>query len=83
MKKAIPRWRNYNLKLYWYLIMRKRTYKMLHCELISFLNIMYTPFEYAVLSTIIANCVVLAAEEHLPFHDKTVLAQKLVSTIFF
>lgn len=38
-----------------------------------------TPFEYAVLLTIIANCVVLALEEHLPNQDKTVLAQKLVS----
>nr|CAH7716789.1 unnamed protein product [Callosobruchus chinensis] len=31
-----------------------------------------------VLLTIIANCIVLALEEHLPYHDKTVLAQKLV-----
>lgn len=37
-----------------------------------------TPFEYAVLLTIIANCVVLALEEHLPNGDKTTLAQKLV-----
>lgn len=44
-----------------------------------FLNDKFTPFEYAVLSTIIANCVVLALEEHLPNHDKTMLAQKLVS----
>lgn len=43
-----------------------------------FLNLR-TPFEYAVLLTIIANCVVLALEEHLPNHDKTLLAQKLVS----
>ena len=41
-----------------------------------------TPFEYAVLLTIIANCVVLALEEHLPCKDKTILAQKLVSTLF-
>ncbi|KAK9709141.1 Ion transport protein [Popillia japonica] len=39
-----------------------------------------TPFEYAVLLTIIANCVVLALEEHLPNQDKTVLAQKLEKT---
>lgn len=31
------------------------------------------------LLTIIANCVVLALEEHLPNNDKTSLAQKLVS----
>ncbi|CAH1959849.1 unnamed protein product [Acanthoscelides obtectus] len=40
----------------------------------------WPPFEYAVLLTIIANCIVLALEEHLPFHDKTVLAQKLERT---
>lgn len=39
----------------------------------------WPPFEYAVLLTIIANCVVLALEEHLPGGDKTVLALKLVS----
>ncbi|CAH2243784.1 jg12698 [Pararge aegeria aegeria] len=37
----------------------------------------WPPFEYAVLLTIIANCVVLALEEHLPNGDKTILAQKL------
>ncbi|XP_034116071.1 voltage-dependent calcium channel type A subunit alpha-1 isoform X12 [Drosophila albomicans] len=40
----------------------------------------WPPFEYAVLLTIIANCVVLALEEHLPESDKTVLAQKLEKT---
>ncbi|KAJ8968302.1 hypothetical protein NQ317_013709 [Molorchus minor] len=45
-----------------------------------FLNDMSTPFEYAVLLTIIANCVVLALEEHLPYQDKTMLAQKLEKT---
>uniref|UniRef100_A0A182W0Z1 Voltage-dependent calcium channel type A subunit alpha-1 n=1 Tax=Anopheles minimus TaxID=112268 RepID=A0A182W0Z1_9DIPT len=40
----------------------------------------WPPFEYAVLLTIIANCVVLALEEHLPRGDKTVLAQKLELT---
>ncbi|XP_054270758.1 voltage-dependent calcium channel type A subunit alpha-1-like [Macrosteles quadrilineatus] len=39
-----------------------------------------TPFEYAVLLTIIANCVVLALEEHLPQNDKTPLAKKLEQT---
>ncbi|XP_063597931.1 voltage-dependent calcium channel type A subunit alpha-1-like [Penaeus indicus] len=39
-----------------------------------------TPFEYAVLLTIIANCVVLAMEEHLPDGDKTPLAQDLEKT---
>lgn len=41
-------------------------------------HLMCTPFEYAVLLTIIANCVVLALEEHLPGGDKTPLARKLV-----
>ncbi|XP_011347419.1 voltage-dependent calcium channel type A subunit alpha-1 isoform X3 [Ooceraea biroi] len=40
----------------------------------------WPPFEYAVLLTIIANCVVLALEEHLPHQDKTILAQKLEAT---
>ncbi|XP_018406731.1 PREDICTED: voltage-dependent calcium channel type A subunit alpha-1 [Cyphomyrmex costatus] len=44
----------------------------------------WPPFEYGVLLTIIANCVVLALEEHLPRQDKTILAQKLESTeIYF
>nr|XP_046908932.1 voltage-dependent calcium channel type A subunit alpha-1-like isoform X17 [Dermatophagoides farinae] len=34
-------------------------------------------FEYAVLLTIIANCVVLALEEHLPDKDRTPLSLKL------
>ena len=39
-----------------------------------------TPFEYMVLLTIIANCIVLALEEHLPRGDKTPLALQLVSS---
>lgn len=38
----------------------------------------WPPFEWAVLSTIIANCVVLALEQHLPAGDKTPLAEELV-----
>ena len=34
-------------------------------------------FEYGVIATIIANCVILAMEEHLPGHDRTPLAQEL------
>ncbi|XP_042894573.2 voltage-dependent calcium channel type A subunit alpha-1 [Parasteatoda tepidariorum] len=40
----------------------------------------WPPFEYAVLLTIIANCIVLALEEHLPEDDRTPLAQKLELT---
>ena len=41
-------------------------------------NIYFSPFEYMVLLTIIANCIVLALEEHLPHDDKTTLARSLV-----
>lgn len=40
----------------------------------------WPPFEYAVLMTIIANCVVLALEEHLPCGDRTTLAKSLEAT---
>lgn len=40
----------------------------------------WPPFEYAVLITIITNCVVLAMEEHLPGGDKTMLATSLEIT---
>jgi len=35
-----------------------------------------------VLLTIIANCIVLALEEHLPENDKTPLAIELVSAFY-
>ena len=38
----------------------------------------WPPFEYTVLLTIIANCVVLAVERPLPNGDKTILAMELV-----
>ncbi len=38
----------------------------------------WTPFEWAVLCTICANCIVLALEVHLPEKDKTPLAARLV-----
>jgi len=44
------------------------------------LIIEWGPFEYMVLLTIIANCVVLALEEHLPNNDKTPLAISLEAT---
>ena len=43
------------------------------------LNWVLTPFEYMVLLTIIANCVVLSLEEHLPKSDKTPRVEQLVS----
>ncbi|VDP09058.1 unnamed protein product [Soboliphyme baturini] len=43
----------------------------------------FTPFEYFILMTIIANCIVLALDQHLPNNDKTPLALKLVSVLMF
>ncbi|XP_063720723.1 voltage-dependent calcium channel type A subunit alpha-1-like isoform X3 [Symsagittifera roscoffensis] len=40
----------------------------------------WVPFEYLILLTIMANCVVLALETHLPKDDKTPLAKKLEKT---
>lgn len=47
------------------------------------LNLIVTPFEYMILLTIIANCVVLALEQHLPGEDKTPMAKRLVSKGLF
>uniref|UniRef100_A0A3P9KUF1 Calcium voltage-gated channel subunit alpha1 E n=1 Tax=Oryzias latipes TaxID=8090 RepID=A0A3P9KUF1_ORYLA len=38
------------------------------------------PFEYMILTTIIANCIVLALEQHLPGEDKTPMSKKLEKT---
>lgn len=40
-----------------------------------------TPFEYMILATIIANCIVLALEQHLPEDDKTPMSRRLVSIL--
>lgn len=40
-----------------------------------------TPFEYMILTTIIANCIVLALEQHLPGEDKTPMSKRLVSSL--
>lgn len=40
----------------------------------------WPPFEYTILVTIIANCLVMALEQHLPGEDRTTLAQKLEPT---
>ncbi|CAK6957645.1 voltage-dependent R-type calcium channel subunit alpha-1E-like [Scomber scombrus] len=40
----------------------------------------FTPFEYMILATITANCVVLALEQHLPGEDKTPMAKRLEKT---
>ncbi|KTG33779.1 hypothetical protein cypCar_00006981 [Cyprinus carpio] len=39
-----------------------------------------TPFEYLILTTIIANCIVLALEQHLPAMDKTPMSERLDDT---
>nr|XP_033960159.1 voltage-dependent R-type calcium channel subunit alpha-1E-like isoform X1 [Pseudochaenichthys georgianus] len=40
----------------------------------------WPPFEYMILATITANCVVLALEQHLPGDDKTPMAKRLEKT---
>ncbi|XP_053328500.1 voltage-dependent N-type calcium channel subunit alpha-1B [Spea bombifrons] len=40
----------------------------------------WPPFEYMILATIIANCIVLALEQHLPEHDKTDMSERLDDT---
>lgn len=35
-----------------------------------------------ILATIIANCIVLALEQHLPDGDKTPMSERLVSSIY-
>ncbi|XP_035386036.1 calcium channel, voltage-dependent, N type, alpha 1B subunit, a isoform X2 [Electrophorus electricus] len=40
----------------------------------------WPPFEYMILATIIANCIVLALEQHLPAEDKTPMSQRLDDT---
>uniref|UniRef100_A0A8C4IND6 Voltage-dependent calcium channel type A subunit alpha-1 n=1 Tax=Dicentrarchus labrax TaxID=13489 RepID=A0A8C4IND6_DICLA len=38
------------------------------------------PFSYMILTTIIANCIVLALEQHLPGEDKTPMSKRLEKT---
>lgn len=64
-------------------------YGRVRCFMFTHINVLCVdlddiqrPFEYMVLSTIIANCIVLALEEHLPEGDKTPLAMKLVRSFF-
>ncbi|XP_026131251.1 calcium channel, voltage-dependent, P/Q type, alpha 1A subunit, b isoform X37 [Carassius auratus] len=40
----------------------------------------WPPFEWMILTTIIANCIVLALEQHLPDGDKTPLSERLEET---
>ncbi|XP_062419226.1 voltage-dependent R-type calcium channel subunit alpha-1E isoform X5 [Pungitius pungitius] len=40
----------------------------------------WPPFEYLILTTIIANCIVLALEQHLPGEDKTPMSKRLEKT---
>uniref|UniRef100_A0A8C5S212 Ion transport domain-containing protein n=1 Tax=Laticauda laticaudata TaxID=8630 RepID=A0A8C5S212_LATLA len=44
------------------------------------LTVVFTPFEYMILATIIANCIVLALEQHLPDGDKTPMSERLDDT---
>uniref|UniRef100_A0A803T183 Voltage-dependent N-type calcium channel subunit alpha n=1 Tax=Anolis carolinensis TaxID=28377 RepID=A0A803T183_ANOCA len=47
---------------------------------LSSLTVDSTPFEYMILATIIANCIVLALEQHLPDGDKTPMSERLDDT---
>ncbi|XP_058473605.1 voltage-dependent N-type calcium channel subunit alpha-1B isoform X10 [Solea solea] len=40
----------------------------------------WPPFEYMILATIIANCIVLSLEQHLPASDKTPMSERLDDT---
>ncbi|XDV20891.1 hypothetical protein PO909_026097 [Leuciscus waleckii] len=40
----------------------------------------WPPFEYLILATIIANCIVLGLEQHLPALDKTPMSKRLDDT---
>ena len=42
--------------------------------------IKWPPFDYLILATIVANCIVLALEEHLPENDKTLRTEHLEFT---
>ena len=42
----------------------------------------WPPFDYVILITIVANCIVLAMEDHLPRDDKSALTINLVSLIW-
>nr|KAF6396282.1 calcium voltage-gated channel subunit alpha1 E [Rousettus aegyptiacus] len=60
-------------------IVRKYAKKLIDWPL--FLNSSFlTPFEYMILATIIANCIVLALEQHLPEDDKTPMSRRLEKT---
>uniref|UniRef100_A0A8D2Q7D9 Voltage-dependent N-type calcium channel subunit alpha n=1 Tax=Varanus komodoensis TaxID=61221 RepID=A0A8D2Q7D9_VARKO len=50
-----------------------------YAKLVS-LTVVSTPFEYMILATIIANCIVLALEQHLPDGDKTPMSERLDDT---
>uniref|UniRef100_A0A4W3HY90 Voltage-dependent N-type calcium channel subunit alpha n=1 Tax=Callorhinchus milii TaxID=7868 RepID=A0A4W3HY90_CALMI len=56
-------------------VIRKYAKRITECSLTLF-----TPFEYMILATIIANCIVLALEQHLPDGDKTPMSERLDDT---
>uniref|UniRef100_A0A7N8XI52 Voltage-dependent N-type calcium channel subunit alpha n=1 Tax=Mastacembelus armatus TaxID=205130 RepID=A0A7N8XI52_9TELE len=60
-------------------LIRKYAKRITECFTFLFLN-PHTPFEYMILATIIANCIVLALEQHLPASDKTPMSERLDDT---
>lgn len=60
-----------------YIFSSKNIIRRFACVIIE-----WPPFEWFILSTICANCVVLALEDHLPNKDKTPISITLVSHHF-
>jgi hypothetical protein len=65
-------------------------YGRVRCFMFTHINVLCVdlddiqrPFEYMVLSTIIANCIVLALEEHLPEGDKNATRHEAGEKFFF
>ncbi|KAM6948713.1 voltage-dependent R-type calcium channel subunit alpha-1E [Aplochiton taeniatus] len=61
-------------------LIRKYARRIIEWPVSSLTPVPCTPFEYMILATITANCIVLALEQHLPGEDKTPMAKRLEKT---
>uniref|UniRef100_A0A673X0B9 Voltage-dependent calcium channel type A subunit alpha-1 n=1 Tax=Salmo trutta TaxID=8032 RepID=A0A673X0B9_SALTR len=59
-------------------LIRKTAKRIIECPVLNLVAL--TPFEWVILATITANCIVLALEQHLPGEDKTPMAKRLECT---
>uniref|UniRef100_A0A8C7JZB6 Voltage-dependent calcium channel type A subunit alpha-1 n=1 Tax=Oncorhynchus kisutch TaxID=8019 RepID=A0A8C7JZB6_ONCKI len=59
-------------------LIRKTAKRIIECSVLNLVAL--TPFEWVILATITANCIVLALEQHLPGEDKTPMAKRLECT---